>query len=70
MIAPIQSDRRKSRGRPADLQMQDEFEKICQWFETSDGISNQDHMKSLAGYENTASITWIKQKIATNQIYM
>ena len=63
----IDSNKRKSRGRPADQQMQEAFEKICQWFESSDGSKSlrelQDFMRTVAGDEHTASLNWLKQKL-------
>ena len=47
--------------------MQEAFEKICQWFESSDGSKSlrelQDFMRTVAGDEHTASLNWLKQKL-------
>ena len=61
------SNKRKSRGRPADQHMHETFEKACQWFENTDGSKSlkeiQDFMRAVAGDEHTASLNWLKQKL-------
>ena len=61
------ANNRKSRGRPVHTRMLAAFETICEWFELIDETvtlkKTQGHIKSVAGYDHTCSLAWLKQKL-------